>query len=76
VKTLKKNTPWKLKVWFMDFLFLRAFMPDHSSCEDVGTGLSRWLLFIRSHWLRMPIKLLIPHLLRKSYKSYKGEKTA
>jgi hypothetical protein len=25
-----------------------------------------WLLFVRSHWLRMPAHLLIPHLVRKS----------
>jgi hypothetical protein len=26
----------------------------------------RWLLFVRSHWLRMPAHLLLPHLARKS----------
>jgi Uncharacterised nucleotidyltransferase len=26
----------------------------------------RWLLFVRSHWLRMPARLLFPHLARKS----------
>jgi len=25
-----------------------------------------WLLYVRSHWLRMPAHLLIPHLVRKS----------
>jgi hypothetical protein len=25
-----------------------------------------WLLYARSHWLRMPPHLLVPHLLRKS----------
>ena len=25
-----------------------------------------WLLYVRSHWLRMPAHVLIPHLLRKS----------
>lgn len=25
-----------------------------------------WLLFVRSHWLRMPAHLLVPHLVRKS----------
>jgi hypothetical protein len=28
--------------------------------------LKLWLLYVRSHWLRMPAHLLIPHLLRKS----------
>lgn len=52
---------------FMDFLFLRALMPDHPSCSDRWTGLARWLLYIRSHWLKMPLYLLVPHLLRKSW---------
>ena len=29
-------------------------------------GLARWLLYVRSHWLRMPPLLLARHLLRKS----------
>ncbi len=31
-----------------------------------GTPLARWLLYVRSHWLRMPPRLLIPHLARKA----------
>ncbi|GAB4264874.1 MAG: nucleotidyltransferase family protein [Methylomicrobium sp.] len=61
----------KMKV--MDFLFLRALMPDHPSCSDRWTGLARWLLYIRSHWLRMPMHLLIPHLLRKSWMRMAGK---
>jgi hypothetical protein len=30
--------------------------------------LSLWLMFVRSHWLRMPPHLLLPHLLRKSWR--------
>jgi len=26
-----------------------------------------WLLYIRSHYLRMPLHLLVPHLARKAY---------
>lgn len=52
----------------MDALFARALMPDHSSCDDALTPLARWLLYIRSHYLRMPFHLLIPHLLRKAIK--------
>ncbi len=52
----------------MDGLFLRALRPDHPSCDLPGTGFARWLLYIRSHYLRMPLYLLIPHLVRKSWK--------
>lgn len=50
----------------MDALLARALMPAHPSCEDHFTPHARWLLYIRSHYLRMPLHLLIPHLIRKS----------
>ena len=28
-----------------------------------------WLLFIRSHWVRMPPLMLVRHLLHKAFKS-------
>ena len=65
--------PGKITLSVMDFLFVRALMPDHPSCDDRWTGLARWLLYIRSHWLRMPMYLLLPHLLRKSWMRLKGE---
>lgn len=55
-----------IKKYIMDGLFLRAFTPDHTSCRLRGTSFARLLLFVRSHWLKMPWYLLIPHLLRKS----------
>ena len=67
------GAPHKYLLLLMDFLFLRALMPDHLSCNDRWTGLSRWLLYIRSHWIRMPVYLLIPHLLRKSFLRLPGK---
>jgi len=52
----------------MDWLFKRALRPNHVSCALPGSGLARWLLYVRSHYLRMPLYLLIPHLLRKAWK--------
>jgi hypothetical protein len=49
----------------MDALLQRALPPDHPSCNDWASGLVRWLLYVRSHYLRMPLHLLIPHLLHK-----------
>lgn len=51
---------------FMDALFVRGLAPDHASCDDWFTGLARWLLYVRSHFLRMPLHLLVPHLVRKA----------
>ncbi len=50
----------------MDALFERALRVDHPSCDDRWSGLARWLLYVRGHYLRMPLHLLVPHLLRKA----------
>lgn len=59
----------------MDCLFFRALMPDHASCDDRWTGLARWLLYMRSHWLRMPLYLLVPHLSRKAWLRLTGKES-
>jgi len=51
----------------MDGLFLRGLAPLHPSCADWLTPAARWLLYVRSHYLRMPVHLLLPHLLRKAW---------
>lgn len=51
----------------MDFLFLRAFRPDHPQCRLPHTELALNLLYLRSHYLRMPLYLLLPHLARKAW---------
>jgi hypothetical protein len=57
----------------MDALFDRALMPDHSTCSDRFTPTARWLLYVRAHYLRMPLRLLVPHLVRKAWRRAKGE---
>jgi len=51
----------------MDFLFLRAFRPDHPQCKLPLTKVALYLLYVRSHYLRMPLYLLLPHLARKAW---------
>jgi len=51
----------------MDGLFHRALLPEHKSCQQKLTSIARYLLFIRGHYLRMPMRLLIPHLFRKAF---------
>lgn len=56
----------------MDALFERALSPAHESCDDAFTPVARWLLYVRSHYLRMPFHLLIPHLIRKAFRHEKS----
>jgi len=75
INKLNQNIPTGIMIPIMDFLFIRALMPDHTSCNDRWTGFARWLLYVRSHWLRMPLHQLIPHLLRKSYRRMLSKET-
>ncbi len=62
----KQHQPNLMILMFMDRLFDRALLPQHSSCEDAFSKTARTLLLIRSHWLKMPLTTLIPHLFRKA----------
>ena len=66
LQAMKCAGPSRLMRPVMDALFDRALMPDHSTCSDRLTPMARWLLYVRAHYLRMPLRLLIPHLARKS----------
>lgn len=58
----------------MDFLFSRALRPDHPQCRLPYTRLALNLLYVRSHYLRMPLYLLLPHLARKAWIRHLNDK--
>ncbi len=64
VKQLSPSAPARVT---MAWLFGLALRPDHPSCNTRWTSLARWLLYLRSHALRMPLHLVIPHLMRKAW---------
>ena len=49
-----------------DAVYLRTLQPDHASTSDRWTPLARHLLYLQGHRLRMPLHMLLPHLLRKA----------
>ena len=50
----------------MDRLVMTALDPSRDNLDSRRAGFGRWLLYLRSHKLRMPMHLLLPHLLRKA----------
>jgi hypothetical protein len=52
----------------MDWLFTQYFVPEPPTRPRRGARLARWLLFMRSHWLRMPPLLLARHLTVKAWR--------
>lgn len=51
----------------LDAMYERAFNPVHPLCSSPSNGLARWCIYIRSHFLRMPMGKLIRHLGRKAF---------
>jgi len=72
-QTLKGITPPLIIRWLMDLLVPLALLPEHPDRPSKLVSLARWLLYIRSHWLKMPVHLLVTHLSRKAYKRALGK---
>ena len=51
----------------MDVCYARALRPLHPSSASFGNWLARFALYVRSHWIRMPVHLLTYHLGRKAF---------
>jgi hypothetical protein len=64
-RALAHAAPGPVRRVLMDALLLRALRP-HVAPAAVDVRISLVLLYIRSHYLRMPLKLLLPHLARKA----------
>lgn len=64
---VQRHSPGAMALVIMDFCYLRALMPDHASCNRRFTATARLLIYVRAHWLRMPLRLLSTHLLRKAW---------
>jgi len=50
----------------LDAIYLRVLLPQHQTTADALSPAARKLLYIRSHWLRMPPHLLAYHLGHKA----------
>ncbi len=67
-----RGGPGWVVMGLMKWLIPWAILPAHPDGQEDGwrAGVARWLLYVRSHWLRMPPHLLIPHLARKWVKKW------
>ncbi len=65
---LAPSAPSALALFAMDRLVPRVIMPRNADYPSRLTSFAALLLYIRSHWLKMPPMLLARHLLRKAFK--------
>lgn len=65
-KKLKHRPNW-LVLGMMHYCVPLALLPQHPERSSKRAAFARLLLYLRSHWLRMPLYRLLPHLIYKSY---------
>lgn len=58
-------------LWLWDFAFLKVLKPDTRDCRSLTTSVAKFILYWRGHLNRMPLSLLVPHLIKKSYMKLK-----
>jgi hypothetical protein len=56
----------------MNRLIPLALLPSHPDYPSWLAAASRWLLYVRAHWLRMPLLLLSRHLSYKAWLRLRG----
>ena len=61
------DKPSTVVLWIMNKLVPMALFPLHPDKPSKRGSVARTLLYLRSHWIRMPLYLLLPHLMYKSY---------
>jgi len=63
----RRRAPGRLFRVAMDHLDPAVLTPNHPDHPPKGQSRATLLLYIRSHWLKMPPALLTIHLARKAY---------
>ncbi len=58
--------PNKFYLWILDYCFLNVFTSMYPPHRKFGHSFSEAILYLRGHLKRMPLRLLIPHLTKKS----------
>ena len=66
LEAARKGGPNPVLRVLMDALFISALTPARLGVAQPGRALALWLLYVRSHWLKMPPLLLVKHLLTKA----------
>lgn len=73
IQAIEADAPGRLIRPIMDRLMTRALHAEHPERRSPGGEFCRWMLYVRSHWLRMPPALLVCHLARKAWRRCVGE---
>jgi len=68
----KKSKTFKVsgvQKWFVLRIIVPAVIPSHELLDRPWNRFARFVMFLRGHLLKMPIKVLLPHFFIKSYRA-------
>ena len=68
--------PGNLKRRVMHRLVPLALFPQHPDRPMKRAALARWILYLRSHLIRMPLHILLPHLVYKTVRVIEAKSKA
>lgn len=54
---------------FIKAIILPALIPSHDLFDNRRNKFARFMMFLRGHFLKMPLKILIPHFFVKSLRA-------
>lgn len=63
---MARHAPPAILLPLMDALWQRVLRSPHPMANDATAACARQALYIRAHWLKMPLWRLMPHLARKA----------
>jgi hypothetical protein len=67
VQVSRAGSPSAPVLSLMDRLVPRALFPQHPDAPSLPAQVQRLLLFVRSHWVKMPAPMLVRHIAYKFY---------
>lgn len=70
------DRPSRPFAWLMEGLFVQALSGAHKPSRSALAGPAAFALYVRSHYLRMPARLLLPHLLTKAWQRWREARAA
>lgn len=77
MEVMAEVSTWAPSGWgLLRPLFARCLRPRHSSVEGPDVAAARFAIYLRSHYLRMPMTMLIPHLTRKAVRRWRQDEAA
>lgn len=65
-EVLEFETPLRARRGLIDALFRQVLLPDHPDLHRPGRSVAAFLLYLRGHTLKLPLRLLLPHLAYKA----------